>query len=174
LITDIFSLLLERGDGTNLILNYDNASHGLGDALTSGDVFFNSHTVQRDPLPEIFAPSSWNGGASLSHLDEVVFNPTDPLMTPTIANKEVIHDPEIALEMLNDMGWRSSFIAHRSENSELVNQPLLDLRVIPFLCPRMIAAVSLSQCYLRKIRLGGINTIFHSMIRPTRAIQAHF
>lgn len=124
LITDIFSLLLERGDGTNLLLNYDEASSDLGSALTSGDLFLNTHTVTRDPLPEIFAPDPWNGGSSLSHLDEAVFNSTDPLMTPSISKKEVIHDPEIALEMMNDMGWRSSFIAHRSGNSELVNQPL--------------------------------------------------
>lgn len=124
LITDIFSLLLERGDGTNLLLNFDDGSNELGEILTGSDVFLNTHTVPNDPLPEIFAPNPWNSGSSLSHLDETTFNPTDPLMTPSIGRQEVIHDPELALEMMNDMGWRSSFIAHRSKNIEVENVPV--------------------------------------------------
>jgi len=124
LITDIFSLLLELGDGTNLILNLEEASSSLGTALTSGDLFLNSHSFTQGSLPEIFAPRPWRGGSSLSHLDETVYNSTDPLMTPSIGTKEIIHDPQIAVDMMNDMGWRSSFILHRSANVELVNQPV--------------------------------------------------
>jgi len=122
--TDIFSLLLETGDGTNIFLNTEEGSDELGAILTSENVFIHTHTVLTDPLPSIFAPDPWNGGSSLSHLDEFSFNGSDPLMTPFIGQGEVVHDPQISLDLLNDMGWRSSFIAHRPVNVEIENGPL--------------------------------------------------
>lgn len=122
--TDIFSLLLETGDGTNVFLNNEDGSNELGSILTGEDVFLHTHTVPTNPLPEIFAPSPWNGGSSLSHLDEFTFNVSDPLMTPFVSTREVVHDPQISLDLLNDMGWRSSFIAHRATNVETINEPI--------------------------------------------------
>ncbi len=124
LTTDIFSLLLENGGGVNLALNFEDGSTDLGRVLTSRDVYLHSHTVPNDPLPKIFAPAPWSSGSSLSHLDESSFNITDPLMTPSIGSMEVIHDPGVALTLMNDMGWRSSFIEHRAHNQELMDEPL--------------------------------------------------
>lgn len=122
--TDIFSLLLEEEDGTNLFLNYETPSREIGSALLGNNLFFRSHTVPQSPPPQIFAPSPWNQGSSLSHLDEVTHAGANALMTPSVGRAEVIHDPGLSLTMLYDMGWRSTFIAHEPVSEEIVNAPV--------------------------------------------------
>ena len=66
-----FNSFLELGDGTAL---FGPDGNFLGDAsdLTSGDVFFNGENANANnggsPVP-IFAPSDFNGGSSLSHVE---------------------------------------------------------------------------------------------------------
>ena len=67
----VFNSFLELGDGTQL---FGPNGAFLGDAsdLTSGDVFFNGANANAQnggsPVP-IFAPSEFNGGASLGHVE---------------------------------------------------------------------------------------------------------
>ena len=57
--------------------------------------------------PKTYAPSTFNGGSSYSHLDEDTFNNTPhALMTPFSARAEANHDPgNIILGFMEDMGW---------------------------------------------------------------------
>ena len=86
-------------------------SYALGNALESGDVFFDgaaARAANAANSPELYAPGSWESGSSYSHLDEGVFGPgdTNSLMTPRLASAEAVHDPgEITLGIFQDMGW---------------------------------------------------------------------
>ncbi|WP_159432635.1 T9SS type A sorting domain-containing protein [Winogradskyella jejuensis] len=57
--------------------------------------------------PRTYAPTTFNGGSSYSHLDEATFNGTPhALMTPFSAFGEANHDPgNIILGFMEDMGW---------------------------------------------------------------------
>ena len=58
--------------------------------------------------PRLHAPSTWQPGASYSHLKELAYPPGDDhaLMTPFLGAGESIHDPgAITLGMMKDMGW---------------------------------------------------------------------
>lgn len=102
--------------GGSLLTNtgaFANPSAALKTQLTDGSVFFGGPNVVaeyggRAPL---YAPSTWNGGSSNSHFDEVAF-PTgtqNALMTPFLSNGEVIHDPgPLTLALLRDIGWTTT------------------------------------------------------------------
>ncbi len=77
----------------------------LDNFLQSNDLFWDSGSEANGS--RLFAPVIWNPGSSISHLDEVTFNPTiNSLMTPFLAWGEAIHNPgPNALAMLDDIGW---------------------------------------------------------------------
>lgn len=83
----------------------------LGDALESNNVFCNSPTAtiaNSNIEPQIYAPSNWNIGSSISHWDESTFTAgtINSLMTPQIAYGESIHNPgPMTLGLFEDMGW---------------------------------------------------------------------
>ncbi len=83
----------------------------LGNVLTSGDVYFSgteANSENGDSPPELYAPGSWQGGSSYSHLDESLFPPgnANSLMTPSLSGNEAIHDPgQITLGIFADIGW---------------------------------------------------------------------
>jgi len=57
-------------------------------------------------LVPIYAPTSFAGGSSLSHLDENTPRTAGDLMSPMIATKEVVRAPtELDWAMMKDMGW---------------------------------------------------------------------
>ncbi|MEC4891718.1 MAG: Calx-beta domain-containing protein [Oscillatoria sp. PMC 1051.18] len=93
---------------TNL---FPNPSSQLGSQLVSDDVFFNGFYAvnNNNGLPvKLYAPTIWEEGSSIGHLDENTF-PTgtpDALMTPFVAPGEVIHQPSpLTLAILKDLGW---------------------------------------------------------------------
>jgi hypothetical protein len=101
----------------SLVSNFISPSSALQLALTSDNLFFNSGLATiGSQLPKLYGPSPFNGGSSVSHLDEAFYKiPGDAnnLMTPLIDQQESIHQPgTIALAMLNDMGWISTRIDH--------------------------------------------------------------
>jgi hypothetical protein len=99
-----------RDGGGNLLLDYDNPSAQLGQALTgqAGGVFFDGPeaTAANSGPVRLYGPSPWND-SSYSHLDEGIFNPTpNSLMTPIQNVGEVDHHPgPVTLAMFQDMGW---------------------------------------------------------------------
>jgi hypothetical protein len=58
--------------------------------------------------PKIYAPTTWEQGSSIYHLDEATFpaGNVNSLMTPALGNKEAIHQVgPIVRDMLKDIGW---------------------------------------------------------------------
>ncbi len=108
----IFDLFVENDSSKNLVYDFNTPSKELASALQSTNLFFNSPSpvgALNGVRPELFAPKTFLGGSSVSHLDEATFNATgDPnrLMTPNIALAESIHDPGSVLRgILCDIGW---------------------------------------------------------------------
>ncbi len=109
--------------------NFGNPSTELGDALTSESVFFNSPLAELpgNILPKLFAPTAFNPGSSIAHLDEATYRAGTPnsLMSPSIGTVEAIHNPgPIALNMFSEMGWVHTYIEHDPlADTETFNQP---------------------------------------------------
>ena len=89
---------------------YTTGSQALKAALTSGHVYL-AGTHLLDALghrAELYAPSTWQGGSSNSHLDESTFAPgtVNALMTPVLNDGESIHNPGPAtVAVFQDIGW---------------------------------------------------------------------
>ncbi|MEO5601798.1 MAG: T9SS type A sorting domain-containing protein [Cyclobacteriaceae bacterium] len=135
----IFDLFVENVSAKNLIDDFESPSTALGTELESGNLFFNS-PLSRAALggqrPKLFAPSEFDAGSSISHLDESSFNaPGDAnrLMTPQIAKAESIHNPgNVLLAILSDLGWVYTNIEHEPlKDTEIKNgQPFIIKAVI--------------------------------------------
>ncbi len=106
----IYDVFVENSGGTN-ITTFSNGSSTLGSQLTGNALYWNGTqglAANSGIRPRLYAPSSWNGGSSYSHLNESTYpsGNINSLMTPQIAAAEAIHDPgPIVLGMFEDMGW---------------------------------------------------------------------
>jgi len=112
-------VLRERGDGTLQALTdttvYPNPSEDLGEALTSGQLFFGGTASEATaalgdgpPRPKLYAPAQFSEGSSIAHLDESAypFETQDALMTPRINQAETNRQPgPILCGQFRDMGW---------------------------------------------------------------------
>ncbi len=105
----VYDAFLQNSVPANLIATITSPSAAMSTQLTSRALFFNGPSG----VSKIYAPGVFNGGSSISHLDELTFNDTDDaLMTPQIAPQERIRNPGIALNILNDLGWDIIHIHH--------------------------------------------------------------
>ena len=116
----IFDVFVENKTDQNLLHGFQSPSTALATQLQSSDVFFDSPlAVQalKGTRPELFAPSSFDNGSSISHLDESTFSTipdANRLMTPQIAFAEAIHSPgSVLMAMLADIGWVYTLIDHQ-------------------------------------------------------------
>ncbi len=106
----IFDRFLEDRNERSLLTYADNSSE-LGDVLQSGGVFFDGFTLRgsnRDLPVQLFAPSGFESGSSIAHLDESAFPAGTPnsLMTPQLARQETIYSPgSFTCGIFADMGW---------------------------------------------------------------------
>jgi Calx-beta domain len=97
-------------NGTD-VLSFADGSTALGNALQGQVVRFagaQATAANGGTAPRLYAPASWQGGSSYSHLDETTFPAGDPnsLMTPAIGPGEVIHAPgPVTLGIFADSGW---------------------------------------------------------------------
>ncbi len=117
----VFDLFVENNLNQNLFQDFISPSKELGTQLQSNNLFFNSPlsvAALNGTKPKLFAPSTYDEGSSISHLDETTFNlkgDANRLMTPQIAFAESIHNPgSVLLSMLSDMGWVNTRIEHVS------------------------------------------------------------
>lgn len=115
----IFDVFVENNVDKSLLHDFESPSSALATQLQSSNVFFDSPlatTAMQGSPPELYAPTSFDNGSSISHLDESVFSTTQDanrLMTPQMAFAESIHDPgPILLAMLGDLGWIYTLIDH--------------------------------------------------------------
>jgi len=109
---DIYDTFMKDGGGTPMTQTstYPNPSTVLGTLLTSNDLWFtgyNAKAANNGTDVKIYAPSSWSGGSSYSHLDYNTFNNTpNQLMVYAISTGESIHSPgEVGKGLLKDLGW---------------------------------------------------------------------
>ena len=96
------------------ILSFPDNSAALASALQGTDVRFTGAAAvaaNGSVAPKLYAPASWQGGSSYSHLDEATYpaGNANSLMTPAIGANEVIHSPgAITLGIFSDSGWTIS------------------------------------------------------------------
>ena len=99
--------------GGSLMTSFANPSVALKTQLTDGSVYLAGSNIVAalGHRAKLYAPSTWSGGSSNSHLDESAFpgGTANALMTPFLSNGEVIHAPGPAtLAIFRDIGWTTS------------------------------------------------------------------
>jgi hypothetical protein len=96
-------------------LKYFNYSTELYQVLTGNMVFFNGPLLSNftsGQRAKLYAPSVWDPGSSISHLDEEATLQLNSLMTPFIDPGEAIHNPgKYTLSILGDLGWVNTRIS---------------------------------------------------------------
>lgn len=108
----IFDYYNTDSAGSQLILKPNNST-SLGTAFTNNSVWWNgaqAKAANGGNKPKLYAPSPWEGGSSIAHLDEDVYGigTANSLMTPYLSDQEVVHSPgQITLGILRDMGWNA-------------------------------------------------------------------
>ncbi len=128
-IFDQFIINSENKYLTNTAL-YKNPSLSLLKQLQSGYLSFKGQIPYDDggvkSYPRIYAPSEWNDGSSIYHLNENSYQAgTDnSLMTPYFSRGEAIHNPgPMSLGMLFEMGWKFIRMKHEKHpDIEAANQ----------------------------------------------------
>lgn len=114
----IYDCFLADQEGKHLTdhVHYPNPSLNLYTAFTSNQLFSASYlgTVgNKNIQPSIYAPSRFNEGSSIYHLNTAtfLFDPSNALMTHSIARGTAIHDPgPVTTGMLGDLGWKNLII----------------------------------------------------------------
>lgn len=106
------------------IINYPNGTSSLANQLTGNGLVFDSPIARllssTTANPRIYAPSPYNPGSSISHLDQSTYSNTiNSLMTPFAELGKVAHNcGPIIRGMLYDMGWLNTWLDH----TQLVDQ----------------------------------------------------
>lgn len=127
----VYDVFVENARGESLLDSaiFRNNSAALGRELTGGQVVFQGPLVRRAnlgvPAP-LFAPSPWQQGSSISHLDDRTYDgTTNQLMISAIGNGEAIHDPgPVTLAMFDQMGWRNTRLLHTPQpNTDVADRP---------------------------------------------------
>ncbi|NOQ25857.1 MAG: T9SS type A sorting domain-containing protein [Bacteroidales bacterium] len=95
---------------------FENPSAELLSEFTSNDVFFDSplsNEANGGTPVELYAPSTWSGGSSISHLGEIYNNTEHALMTYAIGTGEAEHDPgSITMGIFAEYGWVGTRFMH--------------------------------------------------------------
>jgi hypothetical protein len=106
----VFDRFLEDADERDL-LTFPNNSRALGTTLQSEAVFFDGLRLRGasgDAPVQLFAPSTFEPGSSIAHLDEEAFRAGTPnsLMTPQLARGETVYSPgAFTCAIFADIGW---------------------------------------------------------------------
>ena len=123
-----------QDDAGTAVLDFADPSLDLGTIFTggsvssgSGGIFFSGTRVvgaNGGPAP-LYTPSSWQPGSSYSHWDQDSFS--SEMMRPQTPSGQALRDPQLALELLEDIGWAqalpvelSSFEAVADENAAVL------------------------------------------------------
>jgi hypothetical protein len=116
----VYETFIENGTGKRLTdtLVFPNYSASLGAQLTSRELYFNGPLISNffKSKVKLYAPSVFDKGSSISHLDEATYQKNDPksLMTPYIDLGEAIHNPgDFTFSILGDLGWINTRIIHK-------------------------------------------------------------
>lgn len=128
----IFDVGVENGNDNTRLLDKTNNSATMASFLTNSNIRYNPiRSIVQPPLikPSLYAPTPWEGGSSIAHLDQATYTATttDRLMRPQLDRAQVTLDPgPIVLNMFSDMGWVAPYIAHTPlKDSEITNSAFL-------------------------------------------------
>jgi hypothetical protein len=117
----IYDSFIENLAGNRLIdkSKFHNYSTDLNSQLIGGQLYFNGPLLSKyteGSRAKLYAPSTWDAGSSVSHLDESTATlPENSLMTPFIDFGEAIHNPgKYTFSILGDLGWINTRIIHKS------------------------------------------------------------
>jgi len=116
-------------NGENLVDKelFTNPSVKLHENLTSNWLEFESKLTD-GIFPRLYAPTIWDGGSSVYHLNDASYPAGNPnsLMTHALGKGEATHDPgPNTLAMMYDMGWKSISIIHTPlKDIEYVTAPI--------------------------------------------------
>ena len=90
-------------------LKFSQNTAALYQQLTGGQLYFNGPVTSRylsGGRARLYAPSTFDPGSSVSHLDELRTLPENSLMTPFIDLGEANHNPaRLTSAILGDVGW---------------------------------------------------------------------
>ena len=106
---------------------FTNPSVKLYQTFTSGWLNF-STKLDLDSLPRLYAPTTWDSGSSIYHLNDDTYPAGDSnsLMTHAMGKGEANHNPgSNTLAIMYDMGWKSVSIKHTPiKDIEYVTAPI--------------------------------------------------
>jgi len=118
----IFDHFIENTEGKQLIADgaFENPSAELLKQTTSGKLYFNSpiNISTEGTKPKLYAPTKYNSGSSVYHLDETLYYSANPnsLMSPQLGYAEAIHNPgPITLNIFKEIGWVYTYIDHSKQ-----------------------------------------------------------
>jgi hypothetical protein len=102
-----FDAYAQLPDGRRL-MDLDSPSLALGTALTQPLLWSGANGIRANNgiKPPLYTPKDYEGGSSVSHLDEATFenDPKNAVMSPNLKFGEVFHDPgPLLMAMFDDM-----------------------------------------------------------------------
>jgi hypothetical protein len=125
----IFDRSVENKTGQKLVNTalFANPSTKLYQQLTSNWLAFETSLIQGS-MPRLYAPTIWDTGSSIYHLDESVYpyGDANSSMTPFAGKGEAIHNPgQTALSIMYHMGWKTISIKHTPlKDIEHISDPI--------------------------------------------------
>ncbi len=111
----IYDIYINNSVDGNLCQNVSDPSLELRTAMIGNDLTLLTPQFQgAADVPIIFAPTPYQGGSSIHHLDQRTYqNTPNSLMTPAASRGQIEHDPGLALDILNDLGWSTTHVTHQ-------------------------------------------------------------
>jgi len=105
---NIYDRFMESSGGTK-VPAYANNSAALGSLYTSGSLWFdgtNANAANGATRVRMYAPGTWSGGSSYSHLDEIFNGTSNDMMTFSVPSGYSQHNPgNVTKGLLKDLGW---------------------------------------------------------------------
>jgi hypothetical protein len=168
----VYDHFIENGQGQRLVSSTDlfpDNSNALFRQLTGNNLFLNGPMLRQNTgqRAKIYAPSTFDRGSSIYHLDESTYpaRSANSLMTPQLGNAEAVHSPgPLVLNIMSDMEWKTTSVLHdRLASSEDIKDLVFSTRVIS----DTILATGSVRLFYRKGPPVGADTTFIA-ITPAR------
>lgn len=170
----VFDAFVENGQGQRVVDEtvFAPGSAVLYNQFVGDNLFFNGPILQRKTgqKARLFAPATFQGGSSTSHLDERTYpdGNINELMTPEASNGVANFNPgPLTLGIFEDMEWKTTSIIHEEDNRIRDSEDIVD-RVL------RVTVTSDTTLTPNSVRLfigrgaSVTNTASYSAVTPTR------
>ncbi len=176
-----FDLLVEQQDGSQLLDTaiFENPSLLLNDALVSNNLYANSPVAindYNDTRPRLYAPSDWDSGSSVYHLNDATYPSRNPnsLMTHSFGRGQAVHDPgPVTLGILADIGWENLWIEFEElKDREQVDSVRFEAKItsdyeIDSTRLFVVYSTDFFESHIDSLPLvAGDSTVFHASLLP--------